>query len=75
MAQWLRALATPTEDLGSISSTHMAAHNCLHLLYQKCVSVCVCVYVCVCLSVSVCISVCASAADPLGPWSARNRIS
>jgi hypothetical protein len=29
VAQWLRALTTFPEDLGSISSTHMAAHNCL----------------------------------------------
>jgi hypothetical protein len=27
MAQWLRALAALPEDPGSISSTHMAAHN------------------------------------------------
>ena len=29
MAQWLRALTAPPEDLGSIPSTHMAAHSCL----------------------------------------------
>jgi hypothetical protein len=29
MAQWFRALAALLEDLGSILSTHMAAHNCL----------------------------------------------
>jgi hypothetical protein len=29
MAQWLRALAVLLENLGSIPSTHMAAHNCL----------------------------------------------
>jgi hypothetical protein len=34
MAQWLRALATPPEDKGSISSTHMEAHNCLLLPFQ-----------------------------------------
>jgi len=28
MAQSLRALAAPPEDLDSISSTHMAAYNC-----------------------------------------------
>jgi hypothetical protein len=27
MAQWLRALAALSEDLGSILSIHMAAHN------------------------------------------------
>ena len=32
MAQWLRA-ALP-EDLGSIPSTHMAAHNCLKIQLQ-----------------------------------------
>ena len=26
---WLRALTVLLEDLGSIPSTHMAAHNCL----------------------------------------------
>jgi hypothetical protein len=31
MAQCLRALAALPEDLGSIPSTHMAAHNCLQL--------------------------------------------
>jgi hypothetical protein len=30
MAQKLRALAALPEDLGSILSTHMAAHNCLN---------------------------------------------
>jgi hypothetical protein len=29
MTQWLRALTAFPEDLGSIPSTHMAAHNCL----------------------------------------------
>ncbi|KRY94874.1 hypothetical protein T4B_12424 [Trichinella pseudospiralis] len=29
MAQRLRALAVLPKDLGSIPSTHMAAHNCL----------------------------------------------
>jgi hypothetical protein len=29
MAQWLKALAAFQEDMGSISSTHMAAHNWL----------------------------------------------
>jgi hypothetical protein len=31
MAQWLRVLAAPPEDLSSISSIHMAmaVHNCL----------------------------------------------
>jgi hypothetical protein len=29
MAQQLRALAALPEDLGSIPSTHMVAHNCL----------------------------------------------
>lgn len=29
MAQQLKALAPPAENLGSISSTQMAAHNCL----------------------------------------------
>ena len=29
MAQWLRALPALPEDLGSIPSTHVAAHNCL----------------------------------------------
>jgi hypothetical protein len=29
VAQWLRALAALSEDLGLISSTYMAAHNCL----------------------------------------------
>jgi hypothetical protein len=29
MAQWLRALVTFPEDLGSIPNTHMAAHNYL----------------------------------------------
>lgn len=28
MAQQLKALAPPAEDLGSVSSTQMAAHNC-----------------------------------------------
>ena len=28
MAQWLRALAALREDLGSIPSTHKAAHSC-----------------------------------------------
>jgi hypothetical protein len=27
MAQWLKALANPTEDLSSVPSAHMAAHN------------------------------------------------
>lgn len=31
MAQPLRALATLPEDLGSIPSTHITAHNCLQL--------------------------------------------
>ena len=30
MVQLLRALTAPAEDLGSISSTDMAAHNCLN---------------------------------------------
>lgn len=30
MAQWLIALAALLEDLGSVSSTHMAAHNRLY---------------------------------------------
>lgn len=29
MAQQLRALATPPEDLNLISNTHMTTHNCL----------------------------------------------
>jgi hypothetical protein len=29
MAQWLRALAALSENLGSIPRIHMAAHNCL----------------------------------------------
>jgi hypothetical protein len=29
MAWWLRTLAALLEDLGSIPSTHKAAHNCL----------------------------------------------
>jgi len=29
MAQWLRALTALPEDLGSIPSNDMAAHNCL----------------------------------------------
>ena len=29
MPQWLRALAAPSKDLGSIPSTHMEAHNYL----------------------------------------------
>jgi hypothetical protein len=29
MAQWVRALAIPSEDLGSFHSTYMAAHNWL----------------------------------------------
>jgi hypothetical protein len=33
-AQWLRALAALPEDLGSIPSTHTAAHNCLELQFQ-----------------------------------------
>ena len=33
MAQWLRALAVLPKDLGSITSTHMAAHNCQRLSY------------------------------------------
>ena len=28
IAQWLKALTTLPEDLGSIPSIHMAAHNC-----------------------------------------------
>jgi hypothetical protein len=32
MAQQLRALAVLLEDLGSMPSTHVAAHNCLTLL-------------------------------------------
>ena len=28
IVQWLRALTDLPEDLGSIPSTHMAAHNC-----------------------------------------------
>jgi hypothetical protein len=31
MAQWLKALAAFPEALGSIPSTHVAAHNCLLL--------------------------------------------
>jgi hypothetical protein len=30
MAQWLRALAVPPGDLGSIPITHMTAPNCLY---------------------------------------------
>lgn len=33
MAQWLRALVALTEDLGLISSTHMAAHH--HVVHKK----------------------------------------
>jgi hypothetical protein len=29
MAQWLRALAAPPEDSGSVPSTHMVAHMSL----------------------------------------------
>jgi hypothetical protein len=29
MAQWLRTLASLSENPGSIPSTHIAAHNCL----------------------------------------------
>jgi hypothetical protein len=29
MAQWLQALAVLPEDLGSVPSTHTAAHTCL----------------------------------------------
>ena len=29
MAQQLKPLAVPAEDLGSVSNTHMAAHNCI----------------------------------------------
>jgi hypothetical protein len=32
MAQWLRALAALAEDLGSIPSNHMVAHN--HFQFQ-----------------------------------------
>ena len=31
MTQWLRALTALTEELGSIPSTYMAAHNCLEI--------------------------------------------
>ena len=34
MAQWLGALTALPEDLGSIPSTHMAAHNCLKIQLQ-----------------------------------------
>ena len=33
MSQLLRALAAIPEDLGSVSSTHMAAHNSLKLQF------------------------------------------
>ena len=63
MAQWLRALAAFSEDLGYILSTHTAAHNCLQLrgadalfcplwALQVC-SVCVCVSVCLCVCMQV----------------------
>lgn len=29
MAQWLKPLAVPAEDLGSASNTHMAVHSCI----------------------------------------------
>ena len=34
MAQWLKALAAFPEDLGSIPSNEMVAHNWLQLLFQ-----------------------------------------
>ena len=34
MAQWLGAPTALPEDLGSIPSTHMAAHNCLKIQFQ-----------------------------------------
>jgi hypothetical protein len=63
MAEWLRALVAPAEDLGLIPSAHIAAHN--HLLtpvngdngHQQCYSAmdCMChtnvpVYACPCNS-------------------------
>jgi hypothetical protein len=35
MTYWLRALAALLEALDSILSTHMAAHNCLWLQFQR----------------------------------------
>lgn len=34
MAQWLRALVTLAEILGSVPSTHRVAHNHLYLQFQ-----------------------------------------
>lgn len=34
MAQWLRALDNLAEDLGSVLSTHMVAHDGLYLQFQ-----------------------------------------
>ena len=34
MDRWLRTLCVPPEDPGLISSTHMAAHNCLESQFQ-----------------------------------------
>jgi hypothetical protein len=34
MAQWLRTLAVLPKDPGSISSRHMAAHNCVRVQLQ-----------------------------------------
>lgn len=35
ITQLLRVLAVLPEDLGSILSNHMAAHNCLQLRFQR----------------------------------------
>lgn len=35
IAQWVRVLATLAEDLSWVSSTHMAAYNCIWLWFQK----------------------------------------
>lgn len=35
MVQWLRALTFLTEDLGSVLSTHMVAHDCLRFPFQR----------------------------------------
>lgn len=34
MAPWLRALVTVREELDSVASTHVAAHNCLQLQFR-----------------------------------------
>lgn len=34
MAPWLRVLASVGEDLDSVASTHVAAHNCLQLQFR-----------------------------------------